>query len=532
MTSCLEDFPNDNVSELADYAAGIARRSITDRTRDGHARIIKAYIVFHKRRNAEWGPTIITCQTPYDIRAFITHKCGEKDKGYEGKKFSAAVSTRAALSYWYWHCRPNDSVTEWHCDENTSVCAIHGYKLVTTNTCRKHESKDARDFEATKQLPRAPATHPITQPSLDHSTAVGRDLSNMSMDSSPTLVSPSLPASPILWPADDGGDFYNHDYDTPLEVGDTDEYDHEMLLDLDQRSDVDFGGQIQVDEDTGIDHVPLPQDALPPESIPPVPPPTNNNDDGEPEDPLTLVPAFRQTPPKHLGLQVDDYLDEKAICTKCNKFYSPRDIQNLLSPDCTVRRCQGIVYRTKHERPDEVTGEERSKQIPAKILTYCPLIKAVERFLLRPTFIDNMRDTAVDKDRHPLTDDELMQDIYDGTEWLKQVIGLKRVVEQDGSIINVEATPGSRCSLFSCEVGLSMTINIDWFGITDNRPHSARAIYISFNNLHHAVRYLTQNVHLAMVIPGPKEPSLEQLNHCLEPLCTELHTIYKDTPSD
>ncbi|KAG2029484.1 hypothetical protein BDR03DRAFT_1018321 [Suillus americanus] len=200
----------------------------------------------------------------------------------------------------------------------------------------------------------------------------------MSVDSSPTLVSSSLPASPILWPADDdGGEFYDHDYDTPLEI-----------------------------------------------------------------------------------------------------------------------------------------------------LTYCPLIKAVKRFLLRLTFIDNMQDAAVDKDRHPLTDDELMQDIYDGTEWLRQEIGLKRVVEQDGSIID-EATPGSRCSLFSCEVGVSMTINIDWFGITDNRPHSAGAVYISFDNLHRAVRYLTLDVHLAMVIHGPKEPSLEQLNYCFKLLCTELHTIYK-----
>lgn len=103
------------------------------------------------------------------------------------------------------------------------------------------------------------------------------------MDSSPTLVSSSLPASPILWPADDGGEFYDDDYDTPLEVG-------------------DFGGQIQVDAGTGIDHVPLPQesDALPPESIPPVLPQNDNNDEGEPEDLLTLVPAFRQTPPVRL----------------------------------------------------------------------------------------------------------------------------------------------------------------------------------------------------------------------------------------
>ncbi|KAG2106845.1 hypothetical protein BD769DRAFT_1366521, partial [Suillus cothurnatus] len=32
---------------------------------------------------------------------------------------------------------------------------------------------------------------------------------------------------------------------------------------------------------------------------------------------------------------------------------------------------------------------------------------------------------------------------------------------------------------------------------------------------------------LAMVISGPKEPSLEQLNHYLEPMCTKLHMTYK-----
>ncbi|KAG1786627.1 uncharacterized protein HD556DRAFT_1313380 [Suillus plorans] len=115
---------DNDVSELADYAAGIARSSITDQTRDGHARIIKAYIVFHKQRNTEWGPTTVTCQTPYDIYAFITHKCGEKDKGYKGKRFSTTISTCAALSYWYWHCQPNESITEWRCDENTGIC--HG----------------------------------------------------------------------------------------------------------------------------------------------------------------------------------------------------------------------------------------------------------------------------------------------------------------------------------------------------------------------------------------------------------------------
>ncbi|KAG1722934.1 uncharacterized protein EDB91DRAFT_1255849 [Suillus paluster] len=109
MTSCLEDFPDDNDWNLP--------FTVSDR-------IIKAYIVFHKQYNTEWDPTAVTRQTPYDICAFITHKCGEKDKGYEGKRFLTAISTRAALSYWYRHCRPNESVTEWCCNKTTGVC--HG----------------------------------------------------------------------------------------------------------------------------------------------------------------------------------------------------------------------------------------------------------------------------------------------------------------------------------------------------------------------------------------------------------------------
>ncbi|KIJ59512.1 hypothetical protein HYDPIDRAFT_100577 [Hydnomerulius pinastri MD-312] len=120
-----------------------------------------------------------------------------------------------------------------------------------------------------------------------------------------------------------------------------------------------------------------------------------------------------------------------------------------------------------------------------------------------------------------------MHDIHDGTEWVKLEVGLKRERLPNGTITDIEESPGSRRPLVSCEVGLSMTLNIDWFGITDNRPHSSGAVYVSFNNLHRSVRYLTHNVHLALVIPGPKEPSLENLNHCIEPLKNDIHRIYK-----
>jgi hypothetical protein len=51
-----------------------------------HVRIIKAFIDFHQRLDPKWDPKAVTTQTPYDIRRYITQKCGPKENDYEGKK--------------------------------------------------------------------------------------------------------------------------------------------------------------------------------------------------------------------------------------------------------------------------------------------------------------------------------------------------------------------------------------------------------------------------------------------------------------
>lgn len=101
----LVDFPDKDNSEIAQYAARIARSSITVGTRSGHERyvfhvvcvvcsastdgdhrIIKAYIIYHRKRNPEWDPKAVTKQTPYNICQYITQKCGEKSEEYDGCK--------------------------------------------------------------------------------------------------------------------------------------------------------------------------------------------------------------------------------------------------------------------------------------------------------------------------------------------------------------------------------------------------------------------------------------------------------------
>ncbi|KAJ7137296.1 hypothetical protein C8R46DRAFT_817303, partial [Mycena filopes] len=117
-----DDFPEDQIDDdAARYAAKMTKASITDGTRTGHLRIIRHYFTFHLRRNKKWNPKQVDEQTPRDIATFITQKCGPIEDGFEGKKYSTAVSTRAALTMWYRSIRPNESLTEWRLDPATNT---------------------------------------------------------------------------------------------------------------------------------------------------------------------------------------------------------------------------------------------------------------------------------------------------------------------------------------------------------------------------------------------------------------------------
>ncbi|KIJ11626.1 hypothetical protein PAXINDRAFT_15535 [Paxillus involutus ATCC 200175] len=123
ISNCMEDYPDVDQSEMAQYAARIARVSITDQTRDKHVRIIKAFLTFHLKCTPGWDPKVVTRQTLYDIQLFITHKCGPKSDGYEGWKYSTAIFTHAALTLWFCTLHPQERVDEWVIDEATGQCS-------------------------------------------------------------------------------------------------------------------------------------------------------------------------------------------------------------------------------------------------------------------------------------------------------------------------------------------------------------------------------------------------------------------------
>jgi hypothetical protein len=52
--------------------------------------------------------------------------------------------------------------------------------------------------------------------------------------------------------------------------------------------------------------------------------------------------------------------------------------------------------------------------------------------------------------------------------------------------------------------------------------YSTGAVWVSLDNLHRSVRFLRENNHLAITLPGPNEPTTEQLNKVIKYLTDEI----------
>lgn len=70
--------------------------------------------------------------------------------------------------------------------------------------------------------------------------------------------------------------------------------------------------------------------------------------------------------------------------------------------------------------------------------------------------------------------------------------------------------------------GLSVDAFNPFLNKQAGKKASSTAIYMVCLNLPPDIRYKAENMYLAGIIPGPREPSLTQINHLLEPLVEEL----------
>ncbi|KAG1734770.1 hypothetical protein EDD22DRAFT_852445 [Suillus occidentalis] len=135
-------------------------------------------------------------------------------------------------------------------------------------------------------------------------------------------------------------------------------------------------------------------------------------------------------------------------------------------------------------------------------MPHVSLIGSLRRMFMRPGFAKSIRDSRHDQPRRNDDEDFVMTDMHDGTLWHELEMNTIREIGELGWVSSI--------------IGL----------------HSTGPIYYAINDLPQDQRYLQVNVICAAIMPGPKEPNVQQINHCLEPSsCVKMDVHGEDEPA-
>nr|VWO97532.1 Adenylate cyclase (EC (ATP pyrophosphate-lyase) (Adenylyl cyclase) [Ganoderma boninense] len=208
-----------------------------------------------------------------------------------------------------------------------------------------------------------------------------------------------------------------------------------------------------------------------------------------------------------------------AACPACGATYAP----DPLKPDdpyphtCTSQETDKpicgapLVYEVKLA-PSRGKGPARVAYRAHRIYPYHPLKSYLARLFLR---LDAENHMETSWDRPERSKDGPWEDILDAPAF-RQFLG------PDGQTYFSVQKDGC--------INLVFSLFIDWFNPYGNKQagksHSIGAIYLINNNLPPSLRFRPEYVYLAAIIPGPKEPSVDQINHFLRPLVDELLELW------
>ncbi|KAM6493648.1 hypothetical protein JOM56_010009 [Amanita muscaria] len=238
-----------------------------------------------------------------------------------------------------------------------------------------------------------------------------------------------------------------------------------------------------------------------------------------PIDPEVPAPATTlATAKRRLGIDPDAWIMNYALCSICWKHFTPHQVSLLRTPNCTTQNCSGIIYKVT------TNARGQQKREPCKIIPQVSLIQNLRRILRRKGFRKLFYDSRSSPAGLNNDDDYVMTDIYDGDAWYELKANCRREVGNLGTVRDVPDNNACDERLTTHRFGLHLSVNLDWFGTLNNRPHSSGPIYIAINDLPREQRFLPINVICYTITPGPTEPTTEQLNHCMEPL---IHDVVK-----
>ena len=222
--------------------------------------------------------------------------------------------------------------------------------------------------------------------------------------------------------------------------------------------------------------------------------PTERRLDGFPRDPRTVLDVLKLNP------------EEEAFvcCPKCFALYPSNGEAPALCffrSTSTSKPCNELLTQTRR-----IGGTTRTvflRQYFHQILKTW-----LGRLICRPG-VENLLDRDVLDDPG-----DFQTDIFSGDV-------LRHFADRDGTSF-LPSRPFEGRYAF----GLSVDAFNPFLNKQAGKKVSVTAIYMVLLNLPPHARYKVENMYLAGVIPGPREPSLTQINHLLQPLVNELNEFW------
>ena len=228
---------------------------------------------------------------------------------------------------------------------------------------------------------------------------------------------------------------------------------------------------------------------------------------------VAQIPATRKAVFHRLGLEPT--ITTQVCCNKCFALY-PMDSDDTQCSEKFYSESQLYDQWAKTEKIIPKCGQDlwcpgsKKKRKPVRKFVYVKLTTWLKDRLSNPQF-----ETALDASLVAINRDasQEMEDVWHGRVWQdfpNDDKGEGRFTQHSGNLV--------------------FSLYLDWFnaeGASNLGKHnSIGSITLVCLNLPPTHRYKVENMYLFGIIPGPTEPSLEQINHLLRPLVEELQKLW------
>ena len=212
-------------------------------------------------------------------------------------------------------------------------------------------------------------------------------------------------------------------------------------------------------------------------------------------------------------MNLDPVTKSYICCPRCFKCYplasdSPIRCTNQDTP--TSKICNRLLRKT-------VTAKGKPRSVPSRLFLYHDMKQWLARLYCRPGMEELLDRNVLDNASPSGRDPDIHHDIWDAP-------ALQSFMGPDGRTPFMDRPDEEGRLIFS--------LCMDGFNPYQMKEAGKKvtvgAIYMVCLNLPPAIRYKIENMYLVGIIPGPKEPSLHQINHVLSPLVDELLELWHE----